>query len=142
MSDDAPLPPNFKRPRPLFPEFARLVRKEDCTPGDKRPIRKAVILKMSIANAAECSDLACRRTRLCQRPAYKCRLAHHADVYDWDYTLPNCPRRAMYDEIQRRVREGQFTDDDFAKEVLEVVRSFQPDLGRKTEPPQNEEQSS
>ena len=130
MSDDAPLPPNFKRPRPLLPEFARLVRKEDCTPGDKRPLRNAVILKMSIANAAECSDLTCRRTRLCQRPAYQCPHAHHADVYDWDYTLPNCPRRAMYDEILRRVREGQFTENDFAKEVSEVVRSFQPGLGR------------
>jgi hypothetical protein len=36
----------------------------------------------------------------------------------------------MYDEILRRVREGQFTENDFAKEVSDVVRSFQPGLGR------------
>jgi hypothetical protein len=133
---DKPSEKTFKRPRPVLPERTRLIQKCECEiPGDYRPIRNAVILQLSRGNAFECPQRECRRVRICQRPAYKCHLAYHADLYDWDYGLPNCPRQAMYDEILRRVKEEELTPDNFATELSQVARAFQPDLGKRRKPP-------
>ena len=120
----------FKQPRPVLPELTRLIQGTETELPDPRAIRNAVILQLGRGNAFECPNHACRRTRICQRPAYKCHLAHYADIYDWDDGLPNCPRAPMYEEIYRRIRERKFTDD-LATELSEVVLSFQPELDKK-----------
>jgi hypothetical protein len=122
---------SFKRPRRVLPELTRLIEKGECELPDYRPIRNAVILQLSRGNAFECPNRNCRRLRICQRPAYKCHLAHHADLYDWDFGLPHCPRQAMYDEVVRQMREGKFTEANMATKLSEVVRAFQPELTKR-----------
>jgi hypothetical protein len=130
-ADSTAFPANLKQPRRVLPELTRLIHKGECELSDPRAIRNAVILQLSRGNAFECLDKRCRRGRICQRPAYKCQLAHHADLYDWDFGLPNCPRQAMYDEILRRVKEDLITPDNFATELSQVARAFYPELGKK-----------
>jgi hypothetical protein len=124
-------PLDFKEPRDLHLEFRRMIGHEKGEIHDTRAARNAIILRFGRANAIECPDSTCHRQWICQRPAYQCHLAHYADLYNWDYGNPNCPRQAMYDEIKRRWQKGEYDPSDCATDLAQVVRAFQPDIDKK-----------